>query len=55
MMSPSSKVADVGLLCYVDICRAAAYTPPESDIPLRSAAVEVADLIKVFKALEFLI
>ena len=47
MIAPSSKQADLALLCWVDICRAAAYTPPDQDIPLRAAAVELAYNLKV--------
>ena len=43
----SSKLAELSLVCALDICKAAAYLQGEDDLPLRSVAFDIAHEIKV--------
>jgi hypothetical protein len=42
-----SKLAEISLVCAVDICRAAVYVNPEEEAPLRLLANDVAHEIRV--------
>jgi hypothetical protein len=42
-----SKLADVSLICALDICRAATYVDPEQEVSLRLMANDIAYEIKV--------
>lgn len=48
MASQTPKVSDVAMVCYLDLCKAAAYVPPTiTDSALRALAPEMADELKV--------
>lgn len=42
-----SKMAEISLVCAVDICRAAVYVNPDEEAPLRLLAYDVAHEIRV--------
>ncbi|KIL70462.1 hypothetical protein M378DRAFT_1044573 [Amanita muscaria Koide BX008] len=41
-----SRLAEISLVCGVDVCRAATYIPPGDDVPLRLLAYDIAHEIK---------